>query len=1075
MNRNNDHKIPSTVLDEHGFAWDVINALGQGVTIVGADDRFEYVNPAFAKMVGRVPQELIGLHTSHVVHPNDHDQITQANEQRLVGESSDYEVRLVRPDGTGVDVHITSVPRQMKGQAVGAFTIITDMTEGKRAKRELEDSQHQLMQMIALAMDAIVIIDDAQQIVLFNKAAEEMFGYTAAEVIGQPQEILLPERVRVIHQQHVQKFGQTNITSRYLGHLGILSALHANGQEFPIEVSISRVGEDKQKLYMAIVRDMTEKIQTEEALRQSEIRYRALIEEMPGMLCRFQEGGILEFVNEAYVRTFGQTQEELIGRSFLPFIPKAYQAEVLSNLNSLSPESPVVSHEHPVFTADGEIRWYQWTNRLLSNIPGQPATYQAFGLDITVRKQAEQALLLSEERYRSTLDNMMEGCQIIGFDWRYHYVNDAVAAQGRATKEALLGYTMMEVYPGIEQTDLFVTLTRCMNERVAAHIENEFVFPDGSKGWFELSIQPVSEGLFILSYDITERKLSEEALKWQAILLESISDVIITTDLEFHIQSWNNAAEELYGWSAEEVMGKQMSEVVPTHYPFSNSEKTIAQLFAEGVWHGEVTQIRKDGRELYVSSSVTLIYDEQGQPISILGVNRDITKRKRAEQAFRQSEEKLRLFIEHAPASLAMFDQEMRYLAHSRRWLADYGLADKNLVGRSHYEIFPEITLRWKAIHRRALAGEVIRTDEDQFMRLNEQVQWLRWEIRPWYTVEGDVGGIVIFTEDITERKRSEQARRQSETQLQNIIETVPDGVVFLDTSGRVILTNPVADQYLNSMLNGQKNKPITQLGNRPLAELLEAPEPGLWHEIVFHDRIFEAKGQAIENNPADTGWVLILRDVTQERDITQRVQQQERLAAVGQLAAGIAHDFNNIMAVIMLYAQLLSRTNQLPSRSQQKLATIEKQAQRATDLIQQILDFSRQSVLERHPVDLLPFLKELVKLLKRTLPETIQIEFNYGREDYIVEADPSRIQQVVMNLAVNARDAMLDGGKLRIKLALVETKRVKTFLLQDMPAGQWIEIQIEDNGHGISANALNHIFEPFFTTKEVGKGTGLG
>jgi signal transduction histidine kinase len=188
--------------------------------------------------------------------------------------------------------------------------------------------------------------------------------------------------------------------------------------------------------------------------------------------------------------------------------------------------------------------------------------------------------------------------------------------------------------------------------------------------------------------------------------------------------------------------------------------------------------------------------------------------------------------------------------------------------------------------------------------------------------------------------------------------------------------------------------------------------------------RSFEVIAKPIETAPKTSGWVLVVREVTQEREIQQRAQQQERLAAVGQLAAGIAHDFNNIMAVIVLYAKMSLRMQDLPPKVRERLETISRQARRATDLIQQILDFSRRAVLERRPMDLLPFLKEQVSLLERTLPESIKVELTYGSDEYTVEADPTRMQQMVMDLAVNARDAMPAGGKLHIDLRQADTGR---------------------------------------------------
>jgi len=240
-----------------------------------------------------------------------------------------------------------------------------------------------------------------------------------------------------------------------------------------------------------------------------------------------------------------------------------------------------------------------------------------------------------------------------------------------------------------------------------------------------------------------------------------------------------------------------------------------------------------------------------------------------------------------------------------------------------------------------------------------------------------------------------------------------------------------------------------------------------------------------VESTPESQGWVMVLRDVTQERQLEQQTRRQERLAAVGQLAAGIAHDFRNIMAVITLYTQMLMLMPELSAEVVRRLRTVEHQARRAGDLIQQILDFSRRSVFERTPVDLLPLLREHVELLGRTLPESVEISLVSqvssddcgAQNEYMVFADPTRIQQVIMNLALNARDAMPSGGELRIELGRLRIVKAKDAPLPGMEEGpeSWVSIKVVDSGEGVSPEALPHIFEPFFTTKAAGGGTGLG
>jgi signal transduction histidine kinase len=339
------------------------------------------------------------------------------------------------------------------------------------------------------------------------------------------------------------------------------------------------------------------------------------------------------------------------------------------------------------------------------------------------------------------------------------------------------------------------------------------------------------------------------------------------------------------------------------------------------------------------------------------------------------------------------------------------------------------------------------------------------------------------------ERAQKEQERLLMQVQeqakrVQQIIETVPEGVLLLDSDRRVVLANPVAKKDL-AVLTDQDvistHDPITHLGGCSLAEVLTSPPTkGLWHEVKAVGHTFEIIARPMENGPGLENWVLVIRDVTREREIQQRLQQQERLAAVGQLAAGIAHDFNNIMATIVLYAQTTARAEGISGRVQEQMNTINQQAKHATQLIQQILDFSRRAVLDRQPLNLSSLLKEHVKLLERTLPESIQVKLTWETDEhgalFMVNADPTRIQQVIMNLAVNARDTMPEGGELRIALSrTANTDEIRCVTCGPVVGEEWVRIAVMDTGSGIPPDVLPHIFEPFFTTKETGKGTGLG
>ena len=326
-------------------------------------------------------------------------------------------------------------------------------------------------------------------------------------------------------------------------------------------------------------------------------------------------------------------------------------------------------------------------------------------------------------------------------------------------------------------------------------------------------------------------------------------------------------------------------------------------------------------------------------------------------------------------------------------------------------------------------------------------------------------------------REHVSRRMRQQWLQMQQVMNAAPDGLVVLDGRQRVMLANSAGKQALAYLANLEAGSTLHALGGQTIEQLLAqtgAGKPWLELQLSSEEPVFEVMARAIGMQTGEKESILVIRDVTEERQRRQYVQSQDRLATVGQLSAGIAHDFNNIMAVIMLYSQSLARNPDLPMR-QEYLETIAQQARRASDLITQILDFSRRAIMDRGRLDLLPFVKEVVKLLQRTLPENIAVTLRAEPDEYRVSADPTRLQQVLMNLALNARDAMPGGGELQIALTSLALRPGERPPAPEMAPGRYMCLSVADNGAGISPDHLPHLFEPFFSTKEPEIGTGLG
>ncbi len=300
------------------------------------------------------------------------------------------------------------------------------------------------------------------------------------------------------------------------------------------------------------------------------------------------------------------------------------------------------------------------------------------------------------------------------------------------------------------------------------------------------------------------------------------------------------------------------------------------------------------------------------------------------------------------------------------------------------------------------------------------------------------------------------------------MVEHLPVGVAVLDRDRRVIFSNPLAEEY-GKVCGLHEGKECTLFGDREIEEIIREGE---WEEVQIGERVFEITGRKVKGIYGGEV-ILIIRDVTKEKEYERRQIRQERLAVVGQLAAGIAHDFNNLLTSIIGFAEILLDRD-LPEEVRERVKVIYDQGKRGGKLVQQILDFSRKSLIQREPFDLLPFLKEVTRFLQTTLTRKIRVSLQAQPGSYWIEGDPVQIHEAIVNLAINARDAMPDGGDLRINLSRLDPSEDAS-PFSGLERGEWLLLTVEDTGTGIPKEVLPKIFEPFFTTKEVGKGTGLG
>ena len=595
--------------------------------------------------------------------------------------------------------------------------------------------------------------------------------------------------------------------------------------------------------------------------------------------------------------------------------------------------------------------------------------------------------------------------------------------------------------------------------------------------------QGLIEYIISAGLDITEQQQIKEALQENKKAHRSFTDQLpigvyrISEDGKpLHA---NRALAALLGYkSIEELLKTPILNIYKDPYLYQEFFKRWEA--NGGIINDELECRTKDGRDIWVRNTGHIIRNNQGEVEYISGTIADITERKTAETALRASEERFR----HVMASIS----DHIYVTET----TGNGIP-KNLYLSPHVEqltgypwqIFMDNWQFWlsKVIHPddRVAAGAYIarammgRDGEIEYrlLRAGGEIVWVRDSVR----VETKSDSKIIYgvVSNITARKRAEEALVTERERLVVTLRSINDGVVAIDEQERIILANPVARTYLAQLANADFGDVLTHLGGRPLKEILDGQH---YQEVIVEktpESVFEIEAQPMDADHKPTGWVLIIRDITEKKATQEKIQRQERLAAVGQLAAGIAHDFNNILTGIIGISELSGEREDIPQKVRQDLRRVVEQGRRAAHLTRQILDFGRRSITEKQLLDLDTFLKDTVKLLKRTISENIRITLEMEPGEFKIYADSTQIQQVLTNLAINAQDAMPAGGLLQFKLSRLTLGPDKNPPYPELTPGDWLVVGVVDNGQGIAPEHISHIFEPFFTTKEIGKGTGLG
>jgi len=571
-------------------------------------------------------------------------------------------------------------------------------------------------------------------------------------------------------------------------------------------------------------------------------------------------------------------------------------------------------------------------------------------------------------------------------------------------------------------------------------------------------------------------------------VIEASKDAMIVINQKGIITIFNPAAEEIFKRKKEEMKGQPLDLLMPEQYRDLH-KKYVKEFFTRGSPSGaigktlELPALRSDGTVFFIelSLSTALIKNEK----FVLSVIRDIEERKKSEEELRKSREFLNNIINAIDDPIFVKDENHKWVLLNDAACRLMGYSREELLGKRDYEIFPKEQA--DVFREKDMAviepGEInINEEEITWQKRIRTISTKKSVFTDSVTGKKFIAGTI---RDITDRKKAEEERHR----LATAIEHAAESVIITDKEATIQYVNPAYKKitgYRRNEIIGKKFN-ILQKGKHN-----ESFYEDMWETIkngfVWSGHFINTKKDGTpyeveisispirDSNKNIISYVAVKRDITKEMKLQKEMRQSQKMEALGTLAGGIAHDFNNILMLILGYTALVMKDISEETITYKNLKQIIKAGNRAKDLVKQILAFSRQSEQEKKPVNINPIIKETLKLLRSSLPSTIEIQRNIKANSTIVMADPTQIHQVIMNLCTNSSHAMKEnGGTLKVTLTDLEITKENINLYQGLQEGQYVRLTVSDTGHGMEESIIERIFEPYFTTKKPEEGTGLG
>jgi two-component system cell cycle sensor histidine kinase/response regulator CckA len=1113
------------------------------ISILDMNLRFTYISPSIIRLRGLTVEEAMEETIDKVMTPESLKIVLAAYEEEMKLEASGkaesnrtriLELEEYRKDGSTIWVESTlSYLRNKDNRPVGILATTRDITQRKRAEEELQAVHQRFEDIIEFLPDATFVINSEKKIIAWNKAAENMTGMSKEAMLGRgdsaysvpffgekrPILIDLLDRPNTEVEQMYQSIHRegTNLYAE-----SFIPLLHDGRGAYLWGVAAPLFdSKGNRSGAIEVLRDVTARKRAEQALRDSEEKYRRLFESTSDVVYSLDTELRVVSVSPSVERHMGYAPDELVGKfthDLQILLSEDLERGLSDLLHALKGET-VHPSVYRFVSKNGELIYGE-----ISGAPiitdGKITGVICVARDITARKQAEDALRISEDRLRLIAKNAKVVIWMMDMNLRYTYISPYIKHNMDYTPEEYVLKPLHEVLTPSSLKLCMQLFDKELEEEKnpdrdlfrSRTIEVEHIHRDGRIIWAEFQMTFIRDtagnavGILGITSEITERKHAEEALKLSEVtyreIFNTVNDAIWVHDIETgKFLDVNNTMTEMFGYSVSEALNMNVEDISSGVPPFI--QETAMELFRKAAdgqpQHFEWQCKHKDGHLFW--TEVNLKRAAIAGKECVLAIERDITKRKIAEEALRESEEKYRELVKNAPAGIYEVDYETNRFTSVNDVICEYaGYTRDKMLTMNLFNLFTEESQKLMLARlEKLMAGEKTHQAAEYCIRTKGGEElWVLLNARYIYEA-GKLKGATGVVYNITDRRNAEHLIQQSEKKFRDLAELLPQVVFEFDLQGRLTYVNRFASDLfgysqtdieiglnaIDMIAPADRNRAAINI----MKILKDEMETGTEYTAVrkngkeFPVIIYSTPIHADKKVVGLRGIVVDITDRKQaeeeKRSLEERLNRAEKMEALGQLAGGVAHDLNNVLGILSGYSEMLLLEIPEGSRSRGHAEKILQSTEKGAAIIDDLLTLARRSVVVSDVINLNSLVSDFIKTpvfesMKDYHPR-VTFRTEYDKNLLNIKASPVHLEKTLMNLVSNAAESISGMGEVTIR---TESRYLDKPLrgYDEVKEGDYAVLTVSDTGMGIPAENREKIFEPFYTKKTMGRsGTGLG